>query len=107
MENRWSDDKAAKFIEKYGDKWGDDLAIGLFVASLIGAEDKLVLHGGGNSSVKTIYRNLFGENIPAIFVKASGYNMAFIEPNGYTGMDLDHLRKLARFIGAFRRGNGE
>ena len=53
MENRWSDDKAAEFIEKYGEQWGDDLAIGLFVASLIGAEEKLVLHGGGNSSVKT------------------------------------------------------
>ena len=94
MENRWSDDKAAKFIEKYGPKWGEDLAIGLFVASLIGAEDKLVLHGGGNSSVKTIHTNLLGERVPAIFVKASGYNMAFIEPNGFTGMDLNYLKKL-------------
>jgi rhamnose utilization protein RhaD (predicted bifunctional aldolase and dehydrogenase)/NAD(P)-dependent dehydrogenase (short-subunit alcohol dehydrogenase family) len=94
MENRWSDDKAAKFIEKYGEKWGEDLAIGLFVATLIGAEDKLVLHGGGNSSVKTIRMNLLGERVPAIFVKASGYNMAFIEPNGFTGMDLNYLKKL-------------
>jgi rhamnose utilization protein RhaD (predicted bifunctional aldolase and dehydrogenase) len=94
MENRWSDDKAAEFIGKYGNAYGDDLAIGLFVASLIGAEEKLVLHGGGNSSVKTNYKNLFGENKPAIFVKASGRNMAFIEPNDYTGMDLEHLRKL-------------
>ena len=67
---------------------------GLFVASLIGAEDKLVLHGGGNSSVKTTHMNLLGERIPAIFVKASGYNMAFIEPNGFTGMDLNYLKKL-------------
>jgi rhamnose utilization protein RhaD (predicted bifunctional aldolase and dehydrogenase)/NAD(P)-dependent dehydrogenase (short-subunit alcohol dehydrogenase family) len=94
MENRWSDDKAAKFIEKYGEKWGEDLAIGLFVATLIGAEDKLVLHGGGNSSVKTTCMNLLGERVPAIFVKASGYNMAFIEPNGFTGMDLNYLKKL-------------
>ena len=54
MENRWSDDKATQFIEKYGKRWGQDLAIGLYVQSLIGAEDKLVLHGGGNFSVKTI-----------------------------------------------------
>jgi rhamnose utilization protein RhaD (predicted bifunctional aldolase and dehydrogenase)/NAD(P)-dependent dehydrogenase (short-subunit alcohol dehydrogenase family) len=94
MENRWSDDKTAKFIAKYGEKWGEDLAIGLFVASLIGAEDKLVLHGGGNSSVKTTHMNLLGERVPAIFVKASGYNMAFIEPNGFTGMDLNYLKKL-------------
>jgi rhamnose utilization protein RhaD (predicted bifunctional aldolase and dehydrogenase)/NAD(P)-dependent dehydrogenase (short-subunit alcohol dehydrogenase family) len=95
MENRWSNDKAAQYIEKYGKKWGEDLAIGLYVASLIGAEDKLVLHGGGNSSVKTIHTNLLGETLNAIFVKASGYNMASIAPNGYTGLDLDHLRKLS------------
>lgn len=94
MENRWSDDKAAQFIQKYGENWGEDLALGLFVASLIGAEDKLVLHGGGNSSVKTDHTNILGERIPAIFVKASGYNMAFIEPDGFTGMDLNYLKKL-------------
>ncbi len=94
MENRWSNDKAAQFIEKYGSRWGENLAIGLYVASLIGAEDKLVLHGGGNSSVKTNHTNLLGERIPAIYVKASGYNMAFIAPNGYTGLNLDSLRKL-------------
>ncbi len=94
MENRWSDDKAAQFIEKYGNRWGRDLAIGLYVASLIGAEDKLVLHGGGNSSVKTSHTNLLGECLPAIYVKASGYNMAHIEPDGYTGLDLEYLKKL-------------
>ena len=96
MENRWSDDRAAEFIEKYGGAYGKDLAIGIFVASLIGAEAKLVLHGGGNSSVKTNYKNLFGESKAAIFVKASGRNMAAIEPDGFTGMDLEHLRKLRR-----------
>src|SRR5512145_3325000 len=94
MKNRWSDNNAATFIEKYGPQSGEDLAIGLFVASLIGSEENLVLHGGGNSSVKTTHTNLLGESIPAIFVKASGYNMAFIDPNGYTGMDLNYLKKL-------------
>jgi rhamnose utilization protein RhaD (predicted bifunctional aldolase and dehydrogenase)/NAD(P)-dependent dehydrogenase (short-subunit alcohol dehydrogenase family) len=94
MENRWSDDKAEQFLKKYGSKWGNDLAVGLYVASLIGAEDRLVLHGGGNSSVKTNCTNLLGERIHAIYVKASGYNMAFIAPDGYTGLDLDRLKKL-------------
>jgi rhamnose utilization protein RhaD (predicted bifunctional aldolase and dehydrogenase)/NAD(P)-dependent dehydrogenase (short-subunit alcohol dehydrogenase family) len=94
MENRWSNEKAGQFIRKYGPKWGEDLAVGLYVASLIGAEDKLVLHGGGNSSVKTLSRNILGESIPAIYVKASGFNMAFIEPDGYTGLDLTYLKKL-------------
>jgi rhamnose utilization protein RhaD (predicted bifunctional aldolase and dehydrogenase)/NAD(P)-dependent dehydrogenase (short-subunit alcohol dehydrogenase family) len=94
MENRWSDANAARFVDKYGEKWGEDLAIGLYVASLIGAEDKLVLHGGGNSSVKTVRTNLLGEPIHAIYVKASGYNMASIAPDGYTGLDLNYLKRL-------------
>ena len=94
MQNRWSDDKATQFIEKYGERWGQDLAIGLYAAALIGSEDKLVLHGGGNSSVKTVHTNILGEQLDAIYVKASGYNMAHMEPNGYTGLDLNYLKKL-------------
>ena len=93
MENRWSDDKAALFIGKYGGD-GDRISPSSYVASLIGAEDKLVLHGGGNSSVKTHRTNLLGETLRAIYVKASGYDMAFIEPHGYSGLDLDYLNKL-------------
>ena len=78
MENRWSDDNAARFVGKYAERWGQDLAIGLYAASLIGAEERLVLHGGGNSSVKTSHTNLLGERLDAIYVKASGYNMAHI-----------------------------
>ena len=95
MENRWSEDVAAQFIEKYGKRWGEDLAVELYVASLIGAEDRLVLHGGGNSSVKTACTDLLGEQRNAIFVKASGFNMACITPEGYTGLDLDSLMKLS------------
>jgi rhamnose utilization protein RhaD (predicted bifunctional aldolase and dehydrogenase)/NAD(P)-dependent dehydrogenase (short-subunit alcohol dehydrogenase family) len=94
MENRWSDGKASQFIEKYGMQLGQDLALGLYAASLIGAEDKLVLHGGGNSSVKTVHTNLLGERLDAIYVKASGYNMAHMEPDGYIGLDLNYLKKL-------------
>ncbi|MBN2338536.1 MAG: bifunctional aldolase/short-chain dehydrogenase [Acidobacteria bacterium] len=94
MINRWSDDKAAQFIEQYRKKYGEDLAVGLYVASLIGAETRLVLHGGGNSSVKTVRTNLLGETVRTLFVKASGYDMASIEPDGYTGLELDYVEKL-------------
>ena len=94
MENRWSDENAAQFAEKYGKSRGEDLAMGLYVASILGADENLVLHGGGNSSVKTTHTNILGETSPAIYVKASGINMAFMEPDGYTGLDLGHLRKL-------------
>lgn len=94
MENRWSDEKAAQFTVEHGQLLGEDLAICLYAGALIGSEEDLVLHGGGNSSVKTRRSNVFGELTPVIYVKASGHNMARAEPTGYTGLDLEHLRKL-------------
>jgi rhamnose utilization protein RhaD (predicted bifunctional aldolase and dehydrogenase)/NAD(P)-dependent dehydrogenase (short-subunit alcohol dehydrogenase family) len=94
MKNRWSDNKAAQFIKKFRKVCGQDLAARLYSASLIGAEDSLVLHGGGNSSVKTAYTDLFGKKIDAIYVKASGYSMASVDPHAYTGLDLSYLKSL-------------
>ena len=94
MESRWADDKAAQFIEDYKGKCGEDLSARLYTSSLIGADENLVLHGGGNSSVKTVWTDLLGKEIEAIYVKASGQNMACTSPNGYTGLDLGYLKKL-------------
>lgn len=94
MENRWSEDKAAQFIEKFGADWGRDLAIRLYTSYLIGSEVNLVLHGGGNASVKTLHTDLWGNPVEAIYVKASGYDMASIAPGSYTGLDLAYLKKL-------------
>jgi rhamnose utilization protein RhaD (predicted bifunctional aldolase and dehydrogenase) len=93
MESKWSDAKAAEYIERYGAQWGEDLALRTYLGMLIGAEDRLVLHGGGNSSVKTSLTNILGESLPVIFVKASGFNMA-MEPGGYIALDLEYLKKL-------------
>ena len=94
MQNRWSDADAAGFIEKYGERWGEDLAQRLYLSRLIGAEDSLVLHGGGNNSVKTSFVNILGDRVESILVKASGFDMASIEPEGYTRLDLQYLRRL-------------
>ena len=55
---------------------------------------KLVLHGGGNTSVKTTMRDLLGEEVEALCVKGSGADMAAIEPAGLPALRLDRLRKL-------------
>jgi rhamnose utilization protein RhaD (predicted bifunctional aldolase and dehydrogenase) len=94
MESRWSDAKAAEYTERYGPRWGEDLALRTYLGALIGSEDRLVLHGGGNNSVKTTSKNILGEIRSIIFVKASGLNMATIEPEGYTALDLEYLKKL-------------
>lgn len=94
MQNRWRENEATQFIANYAGRWGQDLALRTYASRLLGAEEALVLHGGGNTSVKGTYTNILGERIPAIYVKASGHDMAAIEPAGHPGLDLAHLRKL-------------
>lgn len=94
MENKWSEAKASEFIARYGGQWGEDLALRTYTGRLIGAEKELVLHGGGNTSVKGTFTNILGKRTPAIFVKASGHGLAHIEPGGHSGLDLEYLQQL-------------
>lgn len=96
MRSRWSEPDAAGFVERYAARWGEDLALRTYSSRLLGAETGLVLHGGGNTSVKTTWIGVLGEALPAIFVKASGYDLAAIEPEGHSGLDLAYLRRLRR-----------
>lgn len=95
MRSRWLEDEAAAYVARYGPEWGEDLALRTYSARLLGADSDLVLHGGGNTSVKTRWTNLLGDEVEAIFVKASGADMASIEPWGYCGLDLSYLRRLS------------
>ncbi len=94
MKNRWSGKEASRFVAKYGKKRGEDLALRTYTSRLIGEEKELVLHGGGNTSVKGTFINVLGEKNPVIYVKASGLNLSNIEPEGHTGIDLDYVRQL-------------
>jgi len=92
MQNRWSDARATELAGKYGE-W-DLVALRTYSSRLIGSEPSLVLHGGGNTSVKGVALNVFGARVPAIFVKASGHDLATIEPEGHPPLDLEYLRRL-------------
>ncbi len=94
MKSRWSKSDAAKFIETYAPQYGEDLALRAYSSRLIGSDPALVLHGGGNTSVKGETTNLLGETIPAIYVKASGQDLAEATPGGHTGLDITYLRRL-------------
>jgi rhamnose utilization protein RhaD (predicted bifunctional aldolase and dehydrogenase)/NAD(P)-dependent dehydrogenase (short-subunit alcohol dehydrogenase family) len=94
MRSRWSQDEAAGFVARYAEEWGEDLALRTYTSRLLGVEPALVLHGGGNSSVKSSWETVLGESIPALFVKGSGLDMAVIEPGGHPGLDLAYLRRL-------------
>jgi rhamnose utilization protein RhaD (predicted bifunctional aldolase and dehydrogenase)/NADP-dependent 3-hydroxy acid dehydrogenase YdfG len=94
MRNRWSDQEAAQCVERYGARWGEAVALRTYGSRLLGVEPGLVLHGGGNASVKASWRTVFAEDVPAIFVKASGFDMAAIEPAGHPALDLRALLRL-------------
>ncbi len=88
MQNRWQEKASTECIGVWGKRWGEDLALRTYTGRLIGTDPELVLHGGGNTSVKSPILTVLGEHVPAIFVKASGYDLATLVPEGHTGLDL-------------------
>src|SRR5579862_2473760 len=71
-----------------------DFALRIYTTRLLGRDPKLVLHGGGNTSLKTRARDLFGDEVEALWVKSSGSNMATIGPEGFSAVRLAPMRKL-------------
>ena len=95
MRSLWRDEDAAAAVQHYAAQGvGEDLALRTYSARLLGAEPRLVLHGGGNTSVKTVQRDLFGEDVEVLCVKGSGWDLAKIEPPGHPAVRLQPLRSL-------------
>jgi rhamnulose-1-phosphate aldolase/alcohol dehydrogenase len=72
----------------------EDLALRTYTTRLLGSDPKLVLHGGGNTSVKTTAKDMLGEDVDVIHIKGSGWDMGAIEPAGLPAVRLAPLRKL-------------
>ena len=94
MINRWSDRDAAASVRRDAPARDEAVALCLYASRLLGQEPSLVLHGGGNTSVKALRRTVLGTEIPAIFVKASGFDMATLAPEGLPALDLGYLQSL-------------
>jgi rhamnose utilization protein RhaD (predicted bifunctional aldolase and dehydrogenase)/NAD(P)-dependent dehydrogenase (short-subunit alcohol dehydrogenase family) len=94
MESQWSDRAAAECVTRWAPRYGERLALRTYTSRLIGAQPALVLHGGGNTSVKDRWTDVFGEPVDALLVKASGHDLATIEPEGHVAVDLGYLRRL-------------
>jgi len=95
MKSAWAD-RDAEALVAHGAKSGidRDLALRIYTTRLLGRDPKLVLHGGGNTSLKTRMRDLLGEDVEVLRVKASGADMAAIEPEGLPAVRLSPLRRL-------------
>ena len=100
MRERWSEAEAGRFEERYAADWGRELAQRTLTSRLLGAEPGLVLHGGGNTSLKGVARNLLGEEVATLRVKASGHDLATLEPAGHVAVDLAGLRGWVRSGGS-------
>ncbi len=94
MRSRWDQAEADRFVERHAPEWGAAAALRAYSARLLGADASLVLHGGGNTSVKATRTTIVGERRAALYVKASGADLATIEPGGHVALDLEELRKL-------------
>lgn len=89
MKNRWIDSEAA--ARTGGD---DKLGLRVYTSQLLGQDADLVLHGGGNTSVKGELANVFGETESVLFVKGSGWDLRTIEGAGFPAVKMDHLLRL-------------
>jgi rhamnulose-1-phosphate aldolase/alcohol dehydrogenase len=95
MKSAWVERDANQTIARYVDAGvNQDLAARVYTTRLLGRDPKLVLHGGGNTSVKTRTRDLLGEDTEVLCVKGSGWDMGTIEPQGLPAVRLHALRKL-------------
>ncbi len=95
MKSRWSDSQAKTTIAHYGEAGIDDaLALRVYTTRLLGSDARLVLHGGGNTSLKTTSVDLHGDPVEVLCVKGSGWDMGNIEPAGLPAVRLEPLRRL-------------
>ncbi|MDE2167042.1 MAG: bifunctional aldolase/short-chain dehydrogenase [Alphaproteobacteria bacterium] len=95
MQSRWNDAEAEAMVTRYAQQGvAPDLALRVYTSRLLGRDPRLVLHGGGNTSVKLRVLDLLGEEVDALCVKGSGWDMANIEPAGLPAVRLAPLLKL-------------
>ncbi len=89
MNNHFETKEAKKFQN-------DPLAMRVYTSRLLGREPDLVLHGGGNTSVKTRVKNIFGEWEDILYIKGSGWDLATIDAPGFAPVKMDVLLKMAQ-----------
>lgn len=87
MKSLWNDLEAAAFAS--------DLEQRVYTSRLLGRDASLVLHGGGNTSVKSRRKNVFGDEEDLLFVKGSGWDLETIEAAGFSPCRMAHLLRLA------------
>jgi rhamnose utilization protein RhaD (predicted bifunctional aldolase and dehydrogenase)/NAD(P)-dependent dehydrogenase (short-subunit alcohol dehydrogenase family) len=95
MESRFVESDAAAAVDRYARQGvGHDLALRVYTTRLLGQEPRLVLHGGGNTSVKTAVPDLLGRDTAVLCVKGTGWDMGVMEPPGMPAVRMAPLLEL-------------
>src|ERR1700724_4775383 len=95
MKSAWVDADARALVEGCAQQGiGPDLALRVYTTRLLGQNPKLVLHGGGNTSVKLRVTDLMGDDVDVLCVKGSGWDMGQIEPAGLPAVRLEPFGRL-------------
>ena len=87
MQSLWNEAEAAEYA--------GELGLRVYTSRLLGRDDSLVLHGGGNTSLKGYSKNIFGEEIATLYVKGSGWDLKTIEAPGFSPTCLVTLQRMA------------
>jgi rhamnose utilization protein RhaD (predicted bifunctional aldolase and dehydrogenase)/NAD(P)-dependent dehydrogenase (short-subunit alcohol dehydrogenase family) len=88
LRNLWSDKEATTHNE--------ELSLRVYTSRLLGREPALVLHGGGNTSVKITEKNIVGNQEEILYVKGSGWDLEFIEKAGFSPVRMSHMLELSK-----------
>ncbi len=88
MKNRWSISESCNYV--------GELELRVYSSRLLGKDSSLVLHGGGNTSVKITETNAVGEEEEILYVKGSGWDLATIEKTGFSPVRMSHMLKLVK-----------
>ncbi len=87
MKSNWNNSEAKKLK-------GDLLELRVYTSNLLGNDEDLVMHGGGNTSVKIKETNIFGEEEEILYVKGSGWSLDTIKAEGFAPVKMSALKKL-------------
>ena len=95
--NRWSDADAATWQDKAGTNAAlRELAVRVYSSRIIGQDPDLVMHGGGNTSMKQTLTDVYGDPLPVIHIKGSGWDLGDIQAAGLPAVQMDALLRLRR-----------
>ncbi|MDI6686665.1 MAG: bifunctional aldolase/short-chain dehydrogenase [Desulfobacterales bacterium] len=89
MKSLWNDNEAESFLD-------DPLELMVYTSRLLGRESSLVLHGGGNTSLKAKIKNLFGDIEEVLYIKGSGWDLKTIQAAGFAPVKLETLKRMVK-----------